>query len=139
MMLVDELKRWITMAKLDGGIEDQDTIAAITAATNYCWSLYDRRSVPRTDEAQLGIKWIAALMVSDVKSDAADISAITAPARIRRATFFRASVHHKGCVAEILREAAAVSDTDSDKVMTAAGATMFISPTGRGKGFKSGG
>lgn len=134
-MKVDELKNWVKKARCLGDLHDEDVLPAVNAATNYCWSLYDQSGRQRNDLAQLGIKWLSALMVSSVKNGSDPLSVLTASAQIRRASIFReAMMRNSGVLQELLREAAAVPDRLSDSAMIATGILWRVDPTGLGKG-----
>jgi len=121
-MKIGDLKDWIEKTRSLGDWSDEDVLPAINAATNYCWSLYDQSGRQRNDMAQLGIKWLSALMVSSVKNGSDPLSALMASAEIRRATMFReAMMKNDGVLQELLREAAAVPDKLSDSAIIATG------------------
>ena len=58
---------------------DRDTLAAITSAAALCWAEIDRMGDPRSEIVQLGVKWVAAFMVSCVKNEESNIWKILIP------------------------------------------------------------
>lgn len=121
-MDIRELHHWAETVQCAGGVDDQDVIEAITAATELCWSFYDKGGAKRNEMAQLGIKWTAAFMVSCARNGASDnLAALIAPTTTRRAIFFREAMKNEGTLQEVLREAAAVPERLSDSAMSAIG------------------
>lgn len=139
-MYTNALEQWIEDTVLSGGIHQEDTVAAIRAASDFCWKERDRFMPDRNDIAQLGLKWVAAFMVSCVKHGVGpkgegQVSSLIAPLELRRAMFFREAMRegNDGVVRVILLEAAQ-ADEDGDEVMAQTGLILRIAPTGRGKG-----
>lgn len=115
------LKQWIEEVQKAGGVDDEDTVAAVAAATDFCWNQFSQNE-QRNEMSELGVKWIAAYMVSCAQNGSGDdIAAILAPARTRRAMFFRAAAKNNKFLQDLLLDAAGVPDQLSDSGIVAAG------------------
>ena len=125
----------VDMVKATGGVPDSspDTLAALRAAATLCWAEIDRQGPSRSEIAQLGIKWVAAFMVSCARHGATDFRALLVPAEYQQAVFRREALHNKGVIAKILTEAALASPRLFNSAVSAIGLHRPDAPSRRGK------
>ena len=130
-----KLADWVDEVKATGGVPDgdQDTLAAITSAAALCWAEIDRKRDPHSDIVQLGVKWVAAFMVSCARHGATDFRALLVPAEYQQAVFRREALHNKGVIAKILTEAALASPRLFNSALSATGLYRPDAPSRRGR------
>lgn len=129
-----ELVRWVDEVKATGGVPEGsiDTFAALRAASTLCVAEIARGAWPRSDLAQLGVKWTAAMMVSCARHGATDFCSILVPSDERQGIFHREAARNSDVLAQILGEAAAAPRETFDAALLAAGAHWNGSPTRHG-------
>ena len=131
------LSDWIENIAQTGGVEDcgYATMDAMRAATTICWSVVDRRpNLARNDMSQLGVKYLAAFMVSCAKCGKGEISTLFSQPDNLSATFKAQADRSKGFLANILLEASQVPQKLAWSALFSAGAYMEIASSGTGKG-----
>lgn len=130
-----KLVEWVETVKTTGGVPDcgYDTMAAIRSASALCWAEIDRRGQHRNETAQLGVKWIAAFMVSCARHGETDLCSVLVPSAGRQDVFRSEAARNHDVIAQILDEAATTPKQDIDTALLAAGAHWTAAPSGRGK------
>lgn len=130
-----KLADWVDEVKATGGVPegDQDTLAAITSAAALCWAEIDRMGDPRSEIVQLGVKWMAAFMVSCARHGETDFRAILVPTEHQQDVFRREAMRNKGVIAKILTEAALASPRLFNSAVSATGVHRPDASSGRGK------
>lgn len=130
------LLEWVDMVKATGGVPEgsYDTLAAMRSASALCWAEIDRRGYPCNEIAQLGVKWVAAFMVSCARHGTTAFSSILAPSDYRQRIFQLEARRNDGVIAQILHEAASAPRQAFDTALLAVGAHGAVAPAGRGKG-----
>ena len=128
-----KLADWVNEVRATGGVPegDRDTLAAITSAAALCWAEIDRMGQPRTVTAQLGVKWVAAFMVSCARYGATDLCSILVPSDHRQDIFLHEAARNMDVIATILEEAASMPRRQFDVALLAAGAHWTDAPLGR--------
>ena len=131
-----KLVEWVDMVKATGSVPDTspDTLAALRAASTFCWAALDHMGKPHTETAQIGVKWTAALMVSCARHGTTDLCEILVPSDQRQEVFTREAARNYGVLAQLLGEAAAAPRPLFDAALLAAGAHWTVALSGRGKG-----
>ncbi len=130
-----KLAEWVDEVKATGGVPDgdQDTLAAITSAAALCWAEIGRRGDPRSEIVQLGVKWVAAFMVSCARHGETDFRTLLVPAEHQQAAFRREALRNTGVIAKILTEAALASPRLFNSALSATGLYRPDAPSRRGK------
>lgn len=134
---IERYNRWINTIRETGGVSDhgQDIADAITAATSLCWDVYrDNNAGPRNEMAQLGVKYLAAYMVSSVKHGTNDTSPLAHPRTDLEGVFWNEAAKNVGMLNAILSEASSCDDRLRKSALFAAGVYFQVKPTARGKG-----
>lgn len=130
-----KLAEWVDEVKATGGVPDgdQDTLAAITSAAALCWAEIGRMGDPRSEIVQLGVKWVAAFMVSCARHGETDFRTLLVPAEHQQAAFRREAMRNTGVIAKILTEAAVASPRLFNGAVSATGIHRTDAPSRRGK------
>lgn len=130
-----QLAEWVDEVKATGGVPDgdQDTLAAITSAAALCWAEIDRMGDPRSEIVQLGVKWVAAFMVSCARHGETDFREILVTAEHQQGVFRCEAMRNKGVIAKILTEAALASPHLFTSALSAISLHRPDAPSARGK------
>ena len=130
------LSDWIDNIAQTGGVEDcgYATMDAMRAAIAVCWSVVDRSPhLSRNDMSQLGVKYLAAFMVSCAKCGQGEIASVFSQPDNLSETFKAQADRSKGFLENILVEASQVPQRLAWSALLSAGAYIEIASSGRGK------
>ena len=128
------LIEWVDAVKATGGVPDSgpDTLGALRSASTLCWDEIDRQGYSRNETVQLGVKWVAAFMVSCARHGATDFRSILVPSDWQQAVLKREAARNDGVIAQILEEAASTPPRVFSSAVFPTGLHWINNPSGRG-------